>query len=127
MFKKSPKFPKKRWNRKRIRAIFALADLDNKDPDYMIAAEIGIDRKTLYHWKRDPEFMKVVNQLMDRNIKSVRPAIMRTMAKEALGESFKDRKLFFELTGEYKSRQELSFDKENITQLEQIIRKLAKK
>ena len=68
--------PKRQWHRKQVKAIFLLGDPDYDKPDYMIAADIGISDRTLRRWKRKPEFMKAVNELLDKNIKSVRPGVM---------------------------------------------------
>ena len=95
----------KQWSVKHIKAILLLGNLDSTKPEYEIAVDVGIRPETLSRWKRKPKFMEAVNKLLDQHIKAARPAIWKRLVQMAKGKSFLDRKLFFELIGEYKQKE----------------------
>lgn len=99
--KNIPQCSQKTFDKKQLQVIFALADLTDKRPEKQIAKAVGVERHTLTRWKHDPGFMKAVDKLLDINIKAARHAVWKKVVSEATGKSFMDRKLFFQLIGEF--------------------------
>lgn len=99
----------KRWNKKQQEVIRILGDPLDHRPQYQIAVDIGIAEETISRWKQDTEFIKEVNKEFSKNTKGARPNIYKALIREALKEKgFRDRKLYFELTGEYEDRKKLA-------------------
>jgi hypothetical protein len=72
----------------------------------LLAAEMGINPRTLTRWKSMPELSEAVTQRARDLLGDDLPEIYGALRREAIGGSFQHIKLAMELAGEYVERRE---------------------
>jgi len=71
----------------------------------MLADELGVDRVTLWRWKKKDEFQAEVNRLARKAIGIKLPELYGALVREAEAGSFQHLQLAFEMAGEYTKQQ----------------------
>jgi len=99
----------------------ALADPENYTvsiTDLCKIAEIG--RNTYYNMCKKPEFMKMKNEILNRLFESFVPAVKQAAVKYAINNAnnFQDRKMILEMAGEYKPKQDININNDDISTME---------
>ena len=80
----------------------ALPKYDRQPPNLaMLAAEIGVDERTLYRWQKLDGFTDEVNKLARQSIGKKLPEVYGALLREAEKGEFQHIKLLLELAGEY--------------------------
>ncbi len=76
----------------------------------LLAEELGLNRRTLYRWKKDRELQKAVLQRARELLGDDLPEIYGALRREATQGSFQHIKLALEMTGEYVPTERLEIE-----------------
>ena len=92
---------------KAIEAYAALADSRTQDE---IAEEVGVTRKTLWEWRKEPQFNAAVKEAGRRNIISEFGPILQAMKSKALKGDVQAAKLLLETAGLTSQQRDLNIN-----------------
>jgi hypothetical protein len=73
-----------------------------------MAAEMGVDERTLYRWRKLPGFYAEVNKLVDENLGDAYADVANQLKRLAALGSFQHQKMYLELIGRYVQKQEIT-------------------
>ena len=73
---------KKPLSPKQLKAIEMLMDIDNPLTNKEIAARLEIHESTLYDWKKDPEFLKALNEYAEEWIRASKYRVNKQLLKK---------------------------------------------
>lgn len=71
----------------------------------MLAAEMGVDRVTLWRWSKEDGFQDEVNKLARAGLAKALPTMYGALIREAEAGSYQHLQLAFEMVGEYTKTQ----------------------
>jgi predicted DNA-binding protein YlxM (UPF0122 family) len=105
-------------NPKKVKAAHMLVNNDYADKDETksleeIAKEVGVDRKTLYHWRQEPIFLRYCEQLSEVKLIEFRSLVDSQLIKAIKGTSangipsMKALDLYYKLSGRLVERSEV--------------------
>lgn len=98
-------------NQTRLIEWLAQTKYDRKPPTQeLLAEEMGVNPRTLYRWKQEPELKQAVTQRARELLGDDLPEIYGALRREAIKGSYQHIKLCLEVTGEYTetTRQEVT-------------------
>jgi hypothetical protein len=73
-----------------------------------MAAELGVDERTLYRWRKLPGFYAEVNKIVDENLGDAYAEVANSLKRLASLGSFQHQKMYLELIGRYVAKQEIT-------------------
>ncbi|PEJ43031.1 phBC6A51 family helix-turn-helix protein [Bacillus wiedmannii] len=79
-----------------------------------IAKEMGLDRRTIYYWRKRPEWLEMEKELRRRLVENAYESVMEGLAKNAMAaKSPKWVELYLKATGKYKDVSEIQTKQEH--------------
>ena len=74
-----------------------------------IAQRTGIQRITLYRWRRSPEYLEYLQELSNKKLKEAIPIAERALIRAVDKGDVQAIKLFFEYVGRYREEMDIHF------------------
>lgn len=87
--------------RKMLLFVNKLLDMDNNSSKTKIAEDLDIDRKTVYLWYKNSDFIKWLNKQAENLFAESKTDRLRVALRKAKAGDYSFSKLIFEMTGEY--------------------------
>lgn len=97
------------WSPKELKAIELLAS-PQKMTQEEIAAECGIDRKTLWNWRQQDDFIQAVNDLAYQGLKARLPDVYEALLLKAQEGNTKAIELTLKFADRFIERSQVSID-----------------
>ncbi len=85
--------------------VFATRGADDRLED--LAAEVGVTRKTLWAWRKDPEFQDAVRERIEYHTWQERGPIFRALCEAAKGGDVAAIRLYLQHRGELVEKQQI--------------------
>lgn len=100
----------KEWtpNAKQVALVDLLMDIENPMTNEAMCKEVDITPKTYWLWRKDENFIDYINKSLEWLAKSRKGEVWNSLVCKSVGGDVSAMKLFFEMTGDYKDRKELS-------------------
>lgn len=90
--------------------LLALKETGEKRTIKDIAEEVGVDQRSIYRWKEDPEFCEMVNDIADRYMDGFLSEAYAHLRKQVRNGSVKAMELYLKRMGKLIEKREVSSD-----------------